>query len=62
MVRAAIEENPHHIRHAAMVDPATAATLTVDGIWALCDDMVRAHAGRLPPALRITFGGQQERG
>lgn len=62
VVRAAIEENPHHIRHAAMVDPATAATLTVDGIWALCDDMVRAHADRLPPALRVTFGGQQERG
>jgi alpha-galactosidase len=54
-VRAAIEENPHHIRHAAMVDPATAATLTVDEIWSLCDDMVRAHTDRLPPALRTTF-------
>src|SRR5689334_14187440 len=50
VVRAAVEENPHHIRHAAMVDPATAATLTVDEIWSLCNDMVRAHAVRLPPA------------
>ena len=58
VVRAAMEENPHHIRHAAMVDPATAATLTVDDIWALCDDMVQAHADRLPPPLRTTLGGE----
>ncbi len=55
VVRAAIEEEPKHIRHAAMTDPATGAALSVDGIWALCDDMVRAHADRLPSALRVTF-------
>jgi alpha-galactosidase len=55
VVRAAVDEEPRHIRHAAMTDPATAATLTVDQIWQLCDDMVRAHADRLPPALRVTL-------
>ncbi|MEU0568775.1 alpha-glucosidase/alpha-galactosidase [Nonomuraea sp. NPDC005983] len=56
VVRAAIEDEPRHIRHAAMTDPATAATLTVEQIWELCDDMVTAHADRLQPALRATLG------
>ncbi|GAB3898917.1 alpha-glucosidase/alpha-galactosidase [Kibdelosporangium lantanae] len=53
VVRAAIEDDPRHIRHAAMTDPATAATLTVDQIWQLCDDMVRAHAEFLQPSLVV---------
>ncbi|MFE0019894.1 alpha-glucosidase/alpha-galactosidase [Amycolatopsis sp. NPDC059021] len=56
VVRAAVENEPRHIRHAAMVDPATAATLPVERIWQLCDDLVRAHADRLQPALRVTLG------
>ncbi|MFF4796161.1 alpha-glucosidase/alpha-galactosidase [Streptomyces sp. NPDC001276] len=52
VVRAAIEDEPRHIRHAAMTDPATAATLTVEEIWHLCDDMVTAHGDRLQPGLR----------
>ncbi|GAA0451443.1 hypothetical protein GCM10010361_14410 [Streptomyces olivaceiscleroticus] len=56
VVRAAVEEDPRHIRHAAMTDPATAAILPVEQIWQLCDDMVRAHADRLQPALRATLG------
>jgi alpha-galactosidase len=52
VVAAAVEGDPRHIRHAAMSDPATAATLTVDEIWALCDAMVAAHGDALPPALR----------
>ncbi|GII57119.1 alpha-glucosidase/alpha-galactosidase [Planotetraspora thailandica] len=51
-VRAAVEGRPDHIRHAAMLDPNTAATLTLDQIWALCDDMVRAHSDLLPESLR----------
>jgi hypothetical protein len=35
-----------------MVDPNTAATLTVDQIWKLCDDLTAAHGELLPPALR----------
>ncbi|MFD9891434.1 alpha-glucosidase/alpha-galactosidase [Amycolatopsis sp. NPDC059027] len=56
VVRAAVENEPRHIRHAAMADPATAATLPVERIWQLCDDLVRAHADRLQPALRVTLG------
>ncbi|MGW7514876.1 alpha-galactosidase [Streptomyces sp. NPDC054796] len=56
VVRAALEDEPRHIRHAAMADPATAATLPVERIWDLCDDMVRAHGDALQPALRATLG------
>jgi len=52
VVAAAVENDPRHIRHAAMADPATAAALSVDEIWALCDAMVAAHGDALPPALR----------
>ncbi|MFC8432489.1 alpha-glucosidase/alpha-galactosidase [Streptomyces sp. NPDC057253] len=53
VVRAAIEEEPRHIRHAAMTDPATAAALPVEDIWRLCDDMVTAHGDLLQPGLRV---------
>ncbi|HWO69013.1 MAG TPA: alpha-glucosidase/alpha-galactosidase, partial [Umezawaea sp.] len=53
-VAAAVEGNPAHIRHAAMSDPATAATLTLDQIWDLCAAMTAAHGDLLPPALRGT--------
>lgn len=52
VVAAAVESDPRHIRHAAMADPATAAALTVDEIWGLCDAMAAAHGEALPPALR----------
>jgi alpha-galactosidase len=51
-VAAAVESDPRHVRHAAMSDPATAATLSVDEIWSLCDAMTEAHGDALPPALR----------
>lgn len=56
VVRAAVEDEPRHIRHAAMADPATAAALPVEEIWRLCDDMVRAHGDRLQPSLRAVLG------
>ena len=52
-VRAAVEGRPEHVRHALMVDPNTSASLDVDGIWALADAMVTAHADRLAPELRV---------
>jgi len=51
-VRAALDEDPRLVRAAAMVDPNTAATLTLDQIWRLCDDMTTAHGDLLPAALR----------
>jgi alpha-galactosidase len=56
VVRAALEDDPRHIRHAAMMDPATAGALPVERIWQLCDDMVAAHADRLQPGLRANLG------
>jgi alpha-galactosidase len=47
-VHAALTEDPRAIRQAAMLDPHTSATLTVDQIWALCDDLVRAHGDLMP--------------
>ena len=35
-----------------MVDPNTAATLSVEAIWDLADAMVAAHGTLLPEALR----------
>ena len=52
-VRAAVEGNPHLLRQAAMLDPHTAATLTVDQIWDLCNELVAAHGDALPEALRV---------
>jgi alpha-galactosidase len=51
-VRAAVDGDPRLVRAAAMVDPNTAATLTVDQIWQLCDDLTVAHGDLLPESLR----------
>ncbi|UNB52361.1 alpha-glucosidase/alpha-galactosidase [Mycolicibacterium sp. YH-1] len=51
-VRAAVDGDPRLVRAAAMVDPNTAATLTVDQIWELCDELTVAHGDLLPEPLR----------
>ncbi|NUT38851.1 MAG: alpha-glucosidase/alpha-galactosidase [Thermoactinospora sp.] len=51
-VRAALEGRPEHVRHALMVDPNTAASLTLPQIWSLADDLTRAHWDLLPRSLR----------
>src|SRR5262249_12634387 len=51
-VRAALEGNPEHIYHAAMLDPNTAASLTLDEIAALVDELREAHGDALPETLR----------
>jgi alpha-galactosidase len=51
-VRAAVDADPRLVRAAAMVDPNTAATLTVDRIWELCDELTIAHGDLLPEFLR----------
>ena len=53
-VRAAVDGDPRLVRAAAMVDPNTAATLTVDQIWKLCDELTTAHGDLLPEPLRST--------
>jgi alpha-galactosidase len=51
-VRAVLDGRPEHIRHAAMLDPNTAATLTLDEIDALCAELTRAHGDWIPEELR----------
>jgi alpha-galactosidase len=52
-VAAAVQGRPEYVRHAMMVDPNTSATLAVDEIWRLADDMVAAHGDLLPEPLRV---------
>ncbi len=49
-VEAALSGKREHIYHAVMADPHTAATLPLDKIWAMCDDLIAAHQkkGLLP--------------
>jgi alpha-galactosidase len=35
-----------------MLDPNTAASLTLDSIWRLCTELTEAHGSLLPDALR----------
>jgi alpha-galactosidase len=51
-VRAALDGKREHVYQAAMLDPNTAASLTLDEIEALVDDLLAAHADALPEALR----------
>lgn len=47
-IEAAITGKKEHIYHAAMLDPHTAAELSIDDIVALCDDLIEAHGSWLP--------------
>jgi alpha-galactosidase len=51
-VRAFTEGRPDHIRHALMIDPNTAATLSPERIFELADAMVEAHRDYLPGVLQ----------
>lgn len=47
-VEAALTRKREHIYHAAMLDPHTAAELTLDQIWAMVDELIAAHGAWLP--------------
>lgn len=47
-VEAALTGKREHIYHAAMLDPHTAAELSLDQIWSLVDDLIVAHGDWLP--------------
>ncbi|MEC0227382.1 MULTISPECIES: alpha-glucosidase/alpha-galactosidase [Paenibacillus] len=47
-IEAAITGKREHIYHAAMLDPHTAAELSMDDIVAMCDDLIEAHGKWLP--------------
>jgi alpha-galactosidase len=47
-VEAALTGRRDHIYHAALLDPHTAAELDLDQIWALVDELIKAHGSWLP--------------
>lgn len=51
-VQAAVTGDPRLVRQAAMLDVNTAATLTVEKIWDLCNELTAAHGDLMPEALR----------
>ena len=64
-IRAALQGRRDHVYQAAMFDPLTSATLTLDQIVEMCDELIAAHGELLPdldakrtlvPASGKTFG------
>ena len=47
-VEAIITGKRDHVYHAAMMDPHTAAELSIDEIWKLTDEMIDAHGDMIP--------------
>ena len=47
-IEAAVTKKKDYIYQAAMMDPHTAAELSIDDIVAMCDDLIAAHEGWLP--------------
>jgi alpha-galactosidase len=47
-VEAALTCKRDYVYHAAMLDPHTAAELTLDAIWAMVDELITAHGDWLP--------------
>jgi len=47
-VEAALTCKREHIYHAAMLDPHTAAELSLDDIWSMVDELLEAHGSWLP--------------
>ncbi len=48
VVEAALTRKREHIYHAAMLDPHTAAELSLEQIWSLVDELIEAHGDMLP--------------
>ena len=48
VVEALMAENRQHIFHAAALDPHTAAELDLDQIWAMTEQLLKAHGDWLP--------------
>ncbi len=51
-VRAALEGRPEYVRQAVMLDPNAGASLSLEAIWEMCDELTVAHGDAMPGALR----------
>ncbi|MDB2381310.1 alpha-glucosidase/alpha-galactosidase, partial [Alphaproteobacteria bacterium] len=47
-VEALVSGKREHVYHAAMLDPHTAAELTLDEIWSLVDELLAEHGEAIP--------------
>ena len=54
-IRAALEGRRDYLYQAAMFDPLTAATLPLDKIVEMCDELIAAHGHLLPPLQKKTL-------
>ncbi|MFZ5879736.1 MAG: alpha-glucosidase/alpha-galactosidase [Chloroflexota bacterium] len=50
-VRAVLEGKREYLYHAAMLDPLVMATLDLDQVWSLVDELLDAHKAHLPASL-----------
>ncbi|MBL8995518.1 MAG: alpha-glucosidase/alpha-galactosidase, partial [Spirochaetia bacterium] len=55
-IEAAVQGSRELVYHAAMLDPHTSATLTLDKIWAMCDELFEAHKQHLPQFAPVLKG------
>jgi alpha-galactosidase len=53
-MRAVLEGSREHVYQAAMLDPNTAATLAINEIGSMVDELIEAHGELLPEAIRAT--------
>jgi alpha-galactosidase len=52
VVEALLQGRREHVYHAAMMDPHTAAELSLDEIVAMVDELIEAHGAWIPESLR----------
>ena len=48
LVEALLTGKKEHVYHAAMMDPNTASVLSLDEIWKMTDELIKAHKGLIP--------------
>ena len=51
-MRAALEQSREHVYQAVMLDPNAGATLTIDAMTAMVDELIEAHGDLLPEGIR----------
>jgi alpha-galactosidase len=53
-MRAALEESREHVYQAVMLDPNAGATLTIDAMTTMVDQLIEAHGDLLPAGIRAS--------
>jgi alpha-galactosidase len=51
-MRAALEESREHVYQAVMLDPNAGATLTIDSMTTMVDELIEAHGDLMPAGIR----------